>query len=33
MSQKEVCCPECGNYVENLDFTLECDYCLSKKAE
>jgi hypothetical protein len=26
-------CPECGCLVENLGFTLECDYCLSKKEE
>lgn len=33
MSQQKACCPECGSMVENLDYTLECDHCLSKKAE
>nr|WP_246202522.1 YhfH family protein [Virgibacillus doumboii] len=26
-------CPECGNQVDNRNYVLECDYCLSKKEE
>jgi DNA-directed RNA polymerase subunit RPC12/RpoP len=33
MYDKTERCPECGDYVENLGFTIECEYCLSKKEE
>lgn len=26
-------CPECGGLVDNHSYTLECDYCLSKKED
>lgn len=26
-------CPECGAYVEEHCFVLECDHCLSKQVE
>ncbi len=26
-------CPECGTHVNSKSYTLECDYCLSKKED
>ncbi len=26
-----VSCPECGQEVDAKSYTMECDYCLSKK--
>ncbi|WP_188391717.1 YhfH family protein [Compostibacillus humi] len=28
-----VYCPECGREVDGKSYTLECDYCLSKKED
>jgi DNA-directed RNA polymerase subunit RPC12/RpoP len=33
LNDKKEKCAECGQYVENLGFNLECEYCLSKKEE
>lgn len=34
MKQNEkFACPECGKEVDSKSFTMECDYCLSKRAE
>ncbi len=30
---KTVHCPECGKEVDAKSFTMECDYCLSKREE
>jgi len=26
-------CPECGKSISESSYTLECDYCLSKREE
>jgi len=26
-------CPECGTNISSKSYTLECDYCLSKKED
>ncbi len=26
-------CPECGERIDQHSYTLECDYCLSKREE
>jgi len=26
-------CPECGKGISETSYTLECDYCLSKKED
>lgn len=26
-------CPECGKDISNTSYTLECDYCLSKRED
>ncbi|MBP1950164.1 DNA-directed RNA polymerase subunit RPC12/RpoP [Virgibacillus litoralis] len=26
-------CPECGKQIDDRSYTLECDYCLSKREE
>lgn len=26
-------CPECGTHINAKSYTLECDYCLSKKED
>lgn len=31
--QEYVTCPECGKNVSAKSYTLECDYCLSKREE
>ena len=33
MEKQKEKCPECGVYVDNLGFILECEYCLSKREE
>lgn len=30
---EKVTCPECGTNVSVKSYTLECDYCLSKKED
>lgn len=33
MTEKQVMCPDCGIPMDAKQSSLECDYCLSKKAE
>lgn len=33
MKHEKVTCPECGTNVSAKSYTLECDYCLSKKED
>ena len=33
MEQMKDTCPECGTNVSTKSYTLECDYCLSKKED
>lgn len=30
---EQVSCPECGQEVDSRSYTMECDYCLSKKED
>lgn len=32
-NREKVTCPECGSSVSSRSYTLECDYCLSKKED
>lgn len=33
MNRENVTCPECGSNVSSRSYTLECDYCLSKRED
>ncbi|WP_461178471.1 protein YhfH [Virgibacillus ainsalahensis] len=34
MKMKErMMCPECGEQVDPQSYSMECDYCLSKKVD
>lgn len=33
MNIENVTCPECGSTVSSRSYTLECDYCLSKRED
>ncbi len=30
---EKLSCPECGKEVDSKSYTMECDYCLSKKED
>lgn len=30
---EKVNCPECGKEVDSRSYTMECDYCLSKRED
>jgi len=32
-NHEKATCPECGTNISAKSYTLECDYCLSKKEE
>ncbi len=31
--QNQATCPECGKTISEKSYTLECDYCLSKRED
>lgn len=33
MKYEDLSCPECGKKVDSESIIMECDYCLSKRAE
>lgn len=32
-NKQQATCPECGKSISEKSYTLECDYCLSKREE